>query len=102
MEVILRVSTKTKQDIDACKMLEYSEQMYRDSITKIFSCPNVGVWQTVKNNIRNLPRLGQRCFYRRFASPVVGNFDKYLYLFIQLSHFVTSIALAEVEHKISQ
>ena len=32
----------------------------------------------------------------------VGHFEKYLYLFLQSSHFVRSIRLAEVEHKISQ
>ena len=32
----------------------------------------------------------------------VGHFEKYLYWFIQLSHFVNGICFAEVEHKISQ
>ena len=32
----------------------------------------------------------------------VGPFEKYLYLFIQSSHFVRGICLPEVEHKISQ
>ena len=32
----------------------------------------------------------------------VGHFEKYLYLFIELSHLFKGICLAEVEHKISQ
>ena len=32
----------------------------------------------------------------------VGHFEKYFYLFIQLSHIVRGICLPEVEHKISQ
>ena len=32
----------------------------------------------------------------------VGYFEKHFYLFLQLSHFVRGICLAEVEHKISQ
>ena len=33
---------------------------------------------------------------------VVSHIEKYLYLFIQLSHFVRGICLPEVEHKINQ
>ena len=32
----------------------------------------------------------------------VGHFEKYFYLFLQSSHFVRGICLAEVEHEINQ